>query len=165
MQTNISETNGFIRLALGASLTAYGIAHLTREKNNRSLGSLLVTAGAMKMAEGVFRYCPTKALINSNVKEAVNTSFEEFMDGDSLMQAFRSTYEGKNNSTQNKSNSSQKAKENSKGNQNIGEIVAKTAESTGSLTSAATKVATTMAQNSQQQSKSSNNNQNQSLNH
>lgn len=95
LQENISEKNGFIRLALGASMTAYGIAHLVKEDSNKSLGSLLVSAGAMKMAEGVFLYCPMKAFMNSNVKDAVNNTFEEFMDGESLMQAFRATFEDK----------------------------------------------------------------------
>lgn len=152
LQENISEKNGFIRLALGAGMTAYGIAHLSRENSSRSLGSLLVTAGAMKMAEGVFLYCPMKAVVNSNVKNAVNTSFEEFMDGDSLMEAFRSTYENSNNT--NKNHSSQSSGSSNSG-KNVAETVVKAAESTGSLTSAASQAVAKMAQEEQSNSSSS----------
>lgn len=161
MEENITEKNGFMRLALGAGMTAYGIAHLSRNNSSRSLGSFLVAAGAMKMAEGIFLYCPMKALINSNVKNAVDTSFEEFMDGDSLMQAFRATYENSNNTNKNNSNSSQSGNASASG-QNIAESVAKAANGADSVMSAATKVANAMTEssNSGQQSKPSNNQQN-----
>lgn len=108
MEENISEKSGFVRLALGTGLTACGIAHLAKESGNKTLGSIFVAAGAMKIAEGIFLYCPTKALINSNVKEAVATTFDEFLDGDSLMNAYNQTYNNKWNggSSQSGSNSS-----------------------------------------------------------
>lgn len=92
MEENISERNGFIRLALGTGLTACGIAHLAKESGNRGIGTLFVAAGAMKVAEGIFLYCPVKALINSNVKEAVATSFNDYLDGDGLMNAYNEFY-------------------------------------------------------------------------
>ncbi|MBM7608036.1 type IV secretory pathway TrbL component [Lysinibacillus composti] len=99
LEENISERSGFVRLALGAGITACGIAHLARENSSRTLGSLLVTAGALKIAEGIFLHCPAKALVSRNINDAVSTSFENFLDGDSLMQAFRDTYA--NTSSQN----------------------------------------------------------------
>ncbi|HCG4535956.1 YgaP family membrane protein [Ureibacillus chungkukjangi] len=92
MEENISERNGFVRLALGTGLTACGIAHLSKESGNRGIGALFVAAGAMKVAEGIFLYCPVKALINSNVKEAVATSFNDYLDGDHLMSAYNDFY-------------------------------------------------------------------------
>ncbi|HWK22051.1 MAG TPA: DUF2892 domain-containing protein [Ureibacillus sp.] len=92
MEENISERSGFVRLALGTGLTACGIAHLAKESGNRGLGTLFVAAGAMKVAEGIFLYCPMKALINSNVKEAVATTFDEYLDGDSIMNAYNEFY-------------------------------------------------------------------------
>ena len=92
MEENISERNGFVRLALGTGLTACGIAHLAKESGNRCIGALFVAAGAMKVAEGIFLYCPVKALINSNVKEAVATSFNDYLDGDGLMNAYNDFY-------------------------------------------------------------------------
>ncbi|QCR33879.1 DUF2892 domain-containing protein [Lysinibacillus sp. SGAir0095] len=92
MEENISDRSGFVRLALGTGLTACGIAHLAKESGNRGLGALFVAAGAMKVAEGIFLYCPMKALINSNVKEAVATTFNEYLDGDSIMNAYNDFY-------------------------------------------------------------------------
>lgn len=92
MEENISERSGFVRLALGTGLTAYGVAHLAKESGNRGLGALFIAAGAMKVAEGIFLYCPMKALINSNVKEAVATTFNEYLDGDSIMNAYNEFY-------------------------------------------------------------------------
>lgn len=91
MEENISERNGFMRLMCGVAMTAIGTAHLARD--SKGLGFTLVAAGAMKVAEGIFLYCPLTAAINSNVKDAVASSFDEFMDGDSLMQAFNANYQ------------------------------------------------------------------------
>ncbi len=110
MEENISEKSGFVRLALGTGLTACGIAHLAKDSGSKTLGTIFVAAGALKVAEGIFLYCPAKALINSNVKEAVATTFDEYLDGDSLMQAYNQTYENKWNeqgNTQKGNNSSQ----------------------------------------------------------
>jgi len=92
MEENISERNGFVRLALGTGLTACGIAHLAKDSGNRGIGALFVAAGAMKVAEGIFLYCPVKALINSNVKDAVATTFNEYLDGDSIMKSYNDFY-------------------------------------------------------------------------
>nr|WP_232337068.1 DUF2892 domain-containing protein [Lysinibacillus timonensis] len=92
MQENISERNGFVRLMCGVAMTAMGTAHLTRD--SKALGFTLITAGAMKVAEGIFLYCPLTAAINSNVKNAVSSTFDEYMDGETLMQAFNANYSG-----------------------------------------------------------------------
>ncbi|WP_081976173.1 YgaP family membrane protein [Ureibacillus manganicus] len=91
MEENISERNGFGRLMCGVALTAMGTAHLARD--SKGLGFALVAAGAMKVAEGIFLYCPLTALINSNVKDAVTSTFDEFMDGETLMKAFNENYQ------------------------------------------------------------------------
>ncbi|MFY3790118.1 YgaP family membrane protein [Ureibacillus sp. MALMAid1270] len=93
MEENISERNGFMRLICGVAMTAMGTAHLARD--SKGLGFALIAAGAMKVAEGIFLYCPLTAAINSNVKDAVASSFDEFMDGDSLMKAFNENYQNK----------------------------------------------------------------------
>ena len=95
MEENISERNGFVRLALGTGLTACGIAHLAKESGNRGIGALFVAAGAMKVAEGIFLYCPLKGLINSNVKQAVVSTFDEYLDGESIMHAYNEFYTDK----------------------------------------------------------------------
>ncbi len=97
MEENISERNGFTRLICGVAMTAIGTAHLTRD--SKGLGFTLIAAGAMKVAEGIFLYCPLTAALNSNVKNAVSSSFDEYMDGDSLMQAFNANYKDNNSSS------------------------------------------------------------------
>ncbi|MFO7317129.1 MAG: DUF2892 domain-containing protein [Bacilli bacterium] len=104
LEENISEKSAFVRLVLGIGLTACGISHLVKENGSRMLGTLSVAAGAMKIAEGLFFYCPTKALFSNNVKDAVSSSIQDFMDADSLMTAFNSKY---NSGNQNQSQSSQ----------------------------------------------------------
>lgn len=165
MEENISDRSGFVRLALGTGLTALGISHLAKDSGNRSMGALFVAAGAMKVAEGIFLYCPTKALINSNVKDAVSSSFSEYLDGDSILQAYNESYSSRwgddtsttSNSTTSKNNHSSSNSGNSnssagsKGNSSsaaadIAKIVS-SASSDGSmsaLASQATKAATTV---------------------
>jgi hypothetical protein len=118
MEENISEKSGFVRLALGTGLTACGIAHLSKESGgSRTLGSLFLIAGALKVAEGIFLYCPTKALISSNVKEAVATTFDEYLDGDSLMNAYNKAFENKWNENGNSNTQSSGQSSNSSSSQ------------------------------------------------
>ena len=114
MEENISDRSGFVRLALGTGLTALGVSHLAKDSGNRSLGALFVAAGAMKVAEGIFLYCPTKALINSNVKDAFSSSFSEYLDGDSILQAYNESYSSRwGNDTSNSNNTTSKNKHSS----------------------------------------------------
>ncbi|MEY9978939.1 YgaP-like transmembrane domain [Lysinibacillus sp. RC79] len=72
-ETNLSEKNAFCRFAMGTSLTAFGIARVARNPNC-TRGRLMIAFGAMKMAEGIFKYCPTKALMGSCTQSAMNNS-------------------------------------------------------------------------------------------
>lgn len=141
MEENISEKNGFIRLALGTGLTAIGASHLAKEKGSKSLGLTLVIAGAMKVAEGIFLYCPAKALINSNVKDAMTTTFEEFMDGDSLMTAFGNIYKNSGNSSSKGSSSGTSQNSNSTM-QNVTKTAANVAETVSKVTPSGTPINT-----------------------
>ena len=58
---NISEQNGFIRLIAGVSCVGFGTAKLARNANCK-IGMSLVLLGAMKVAEGLYQYCPIVAL-------------------------------------------------------------------------------------------------------
>jgi len=107
MEENISERNGYMRLMCGVALTALGTAHLARD--SKGLGFSLIAAGAMKVAEGIFLYCPVTALLNSNVKDAVASTFDEYMDGESLMKAFSENYQNNNSGQSGSSSSSQTA--------------------------------------------------------
>lgn len=160
LQENISEKSGFVRLALGAGITACGIAHLARNDANRTLGSLLVTAGAMKIAEGIFLYCPTKALISSNVRDAVTTSIEEFMDGDSLMQAFRDHYGSNGNGQSQSQNQGNSNSNQDDGIQQVANAARQAAQTIGTPTAiadAVTQSAKSLSQNGQSQSQNQGN--------
>lgn len=162
LEENISEKSGFVRLALGAGITALGIAHLARNDANRTLGSLLVTAGALKVAEGIFLYCPMKAMVNSNVRDALTTSFEEFMDGDSIMQAFHDHYNSnENGQSQNQSNSNSDQDQAIRSVANAAAQAAKSMGTTESIVGAATQAAKALSQNGQSNNKSSQQKQNQ----
>lgn len=164
LEENISEKNGFIRLALGVGMTACGIAHLAKENGSRSLGTLFVTAGAMKIAEGIFLYCPAKALMNSNVKDAVTSSMQDFMDGDSLMAAFRSGYESASsqNASQSSSSNSSSGSSNNSSMQNMAQTASKVAETVekttppGSTANTAAKTVQAVANSQKSQSNQGN---------
>ncbi|MFJ7186723.1 hypothetical protein [Lysinibacillus xylanilyticus] len=72
-ESNLSEKNAFCRFAMGASLTAFGIAKVSRNPECTK-GRLMIAFGAMKMAEGIFKYCPTKSLLSSCVESAMSHS-------------------------------------------------------------------------------------------
>lgn len=130
-QANLSEKNAFCRFAMGTGLTAFGIAKISRNPNCTK-GRLMIALGAMKMAEGLFKYCPTKSILNSNMQNAMNTSMQSMFSGqnsmsseqiDKLMKDFSSAITGNSSgsqattskqsgtstSTQNSSTSSNKA--------------------------------------------------------
>ncbi len=72
-ETNLSEKNAFCRFAMGTSMTAFGIAKVSRNPNCTT-GRLMIALGAMKMAEGIFKYCPTKALMGCTMHSAMNNN-------------------------------------------------------------------------------------------
>ncbi|XZF75775.1 YgaP family membrane protein [Bacillus sp. AL-1R] len=61
MRPNISIINALIRITAGFTLLAYGTAKLTRRRCSNSV-IILIIIGAMKVAEGVLRFCPMTAL-------------------------------------------------------------------------------------------------------
>ena len=112
-QPNLSDRNAFFRFMVGTSMTALGIAKTARDSDSFS-GKLMITLGAMKMAEGVFKYCPTKAMLNTNMQSAMTTTMQSMFNEQNsitpenitkLMQDFSSTFS--NSSTNNQSASTQ----------------------------------------------------------
>lgn len=99
-QPNLSDRNAFFRFMVGTSMTALGIAKTARDSDSFS-GKLMITLGAMKMAEGIFKYCPTKAMLNTNMQSAMTTTMQSMFNGQNsitpenitkLMQDFSSTF-------------------------------------------------------------------------
>lgn len=83
-QSNLSERNAFCRFFLGTSMTAYGIAKVSRNPDCTS-GKLMIAFGAMKMAEGIFKYCPTKAMLSTNTQSAMSTTMQSMFNGQNSM--------------------------------------------------------------------------------
>lgn len=107
-QANLSEKNAFCRFAMGTGLTAFGIAKVSRNPNCTK-GRLMIALGAMKMAEGLFKYCPTKSILNSNMQNAMNSSMQSMFSGqnsmsseqiDKLMKDFSSAISGNSSGSQ-----------------------------------------------------------------
>ena len=136
-ETNLSEKNAFCRFAMGVSLTAFGIAKVSRNPECTK-GRLMIAFGAFKMAEGIFKYCPTKALMsscmesamsNSNNNSTSSSSMQSMFSGqnsmssehiDKLMKDFSSAISG-NTSGSNATASASKQSDSSTSNQNSSE--------------------------------------------
>ncbi|MFJ7669244.1 DUF2892 domain-containing protein [Lysinibacillus sp. NPDC097195] len=102
-QANLSDKNAFCRFALGTGMTAFGIARASRNPNCMK-GGLLIALGAMKMAEGIFKYCPLKAMKGSGLENVMNTSMQSmFSEQNSMSSGQNSMSSGQNplNSEQN----------------------------------------------------------------
>lgn len=87
-QQNLSAGTAFVRLMFGSVMTTYGTIRLLREPKSRS-GKMLVLFGSMKAAEGVTKFCPTKAignvmenLANENVKQGNQTNVGTTMNSE-----------------------------------------------------------------------------------
>lgn len=107
-QSNLSDRNAFCRFMVGTSMTALGIGKVARDSDSLS-GKLMITLGAMKMAEGIFKYCPTKAMLNTNMQSAMTTTMQSMFNGQNsitpeniskLMQDFSATFSSNNANTQ-----------------------------------------------------------------
>lgn len=61
LRPNISIINALVRITAGLTILAYGTAKLTRKRCSNSV-LLFVMIGAMKVAEGILRFCPMTAL-------------------------------------------------------------------------------------------------------
>ena len=61
MKPNISIVNALIRITFGFTILAYATAKLTRRNCNSSV-LFIIVIGAMKIGEGILRFCPMTAL-------------------------------------------------------------------------------------------------------
>ncbi|PAD21352.1 YgaP family membrane protein [Terribacillus saccharophilus] len=63
MKPNIGIIQAMIRIAAGVSMVGYATAALVT-KPQQLTAHLTLLAGAIKIAEGIVRYCPSMTLIN-----------------------------------------------------------------------------------------------------
>ena len=68
LQPNISETNAFVRMLCGVAMTAFGTARIARNPGCTT-GRIMIMAGAMKVAEGYYQYCPVTAMVTQEQQE------------------------------------------------------------------------------------------------
>ncbi|MGM9945991.1 MAG: DUF2892 domain-containing protein [Lysinibacillus sp.] len=68
LQPNISETNAFVRMMCGIAMTAFGIGRISRNPKCTT-GRVMILAGAMKVAEGYYQYCPLTELVGDDDTE------------------------------------------------------------------------------------------------
>ncbi len=95
-QANLSDKNAFCRFALGTSMTAFGIAKVSRNPSCMK-GRLMIALGAMKMAEGIFKYCPSKAMLSTNVESTMNTSMQSMFSGQNSMSSGQNSMSSEQN--------------------------------------------------------------------
>ncbi|WP_102706591.1 YgaP family membrane protein [Terribacillus saccharophilus] len=63
MKPNIGIIQAMIRIAAGVSMVGYATSALVT-KPKQLTAHLTLLAGAIKIAEGIVRYCPSMTLIN-----------------------------------------------------------------------------------------------------
>lgn len=63
MKPNIGIVQAMIRIAAGVSMVGYATAALVTKPKQLTV-HLTLLAGAIKIAEGIVRYCPSMAFIN-----------------------------------------------------------------------------------------------------
>lgn len=120
--SNLSDRNAFVRFAAGTTMTAMGIAKYSRNPScMRARGMMIL--GAMKMAEGVFKYCPTKAFLQNNMQSTVKDMLSgQNPDMEKVIQDFaKIVSEGgnKNNGTSTNSSSNSPSSTNSSASNNL----------------------------------------------
>lgn len=83
-QANLSDRNAYCRFMLGTSMTAFGIAKVSRNPDCTK-GKMMISIGAMKMAEGIFKYCPMKAMLSTNMQSMMSTVMQSMFSGQNSM--------------------------------------------------------------------------------
>ncbi|MGE7838769.1 hypothetical protein [Viridibacillus arvi] len=123
---NLSTKNAFMRLTCGITMTAFGIGRISRDSNCTG-GRLMIIFGAMKTAEGILKYCPTKAMMNSTMKSVMDSSMTSAFGGqaasiipniDQLMKDFAGGNSNANSNSNSNSNSNANTNTNSNSNSN-----------------------------------------------
>lgn len=143
--SNISERSAFVRFATGATMTAMGIAKYSRNPSCMRARGMMIF-GSMKMAEGIFKYCPTKAILQNNVQSSMQSTVTNMLSApnmEKIIQDFaKIVSEGK--TSQNGRNSSSNTNANNSTMQQAVEAVASTinASSTNNTSSNQSKTPT-----------------------
>lgn len=115
-----------MRLTCGITMTAFGIGKISRDSNCTG-GRLMIIFGAMKTAEGILKYCPTKAMMSTTMKSVVDSSMTSAFGGqagsiipniDQLMKDFAGGNSNTNTNSSSNSNSNTNGEKNNAQNSN-----------------------------------------------
>ncbi|HHY21793.1 MAG TPA: DUF2892 domain-containing protein [Bacilli bacterium] len=75
MKTNIGTLNALIRIACGLTMLAYSTAKMVR-KPYSGIPFFIAMTGAMKVAEGIVRFCPLTYVFKQQIEE-MNKEFDD----------------------------------------------------------------------------------------
>ncbi|QHE50972.1 DUF2892 domain-containing protein [Pontibacillus sp. HMF3514] len=76
VRPNIGIINAMIRITVGLTVVAYSTARMVRQPWRQS-SMMYVMIGAMKVAEGIVRYCPVTAMVQQQVDQKKEKDDEE----------------------------------------------------------------------------------------
>lgn len=68
MKQNIGTLNSLVRISCGLTMLAYATATMTR-KPYSGIPVFIAMAGAMKVAEGIVRFCPLTYAFKKQIEE------------------------------------------------------------------------------------------------
>ncbi|MFB4165454.1 DUF2892 domain-containing protein [Alteribacillus sp. JSM 102045] len=84
MKPNIGTLNAMVRITCGLTILAWSTAELTRyRRNSRHLVCTMM--GAMKVAEGITRFCPLTKMITDSISAQRNHAESEVSPTDPSM--------------------------------------------------------------------------------
>lgn len=77
VKQNIGIINSLVRITAGLTMLAWSTAKLSRKPHNQSY-LVVAMLGAMKVGEGITRYCPVTAMIeNQNGQDSASKDQQE----------------------------------------------------------------------------------------
>jgi hypothetical protein len=71
MRKNVGTIDALMRITIGLTGVAWGTARMVHDPD-RGLPMLVILASAMKVAEGITRFCPMLAAFNTSSEEMMN---------------------------------------------------------------------------------------------
>ena len=90
VKPNINLVNALIRITFGFTVLAWSTAKLVRQPRRESY-LLLAMCGAMKVAEGIVRFCPLTYFYETNLQKEPKSKPQEDADGS---EALKDSFEG-----------------------------------------------------------------------
>ncbi len=76
VRPNIGIINAMVRITLGLTVVAYSTARMVRQPWRQS-SMMYAMIGAMKVAEGIVRYCPVTAMVQQQADQKKEKDDEE----------------------------------------------------------------------------------------